>query len=67
MGFVAPRVVSVHLADVGRVEHGWEGPDRAQVGADSLDGRLIEDSGPAGGDESIVGKWIPRAEVELVK
>ena len=61
------RVVSVHLGDVGRVEHGREGSDRAQVRTDPLDGRLVEDPGPAGGDEGVVGERVPRAEVELVE
>ncbi len=67
MGVLGARVGSVHLGDVGRVEHGREWPDRAQVRADPLDGRLIEDPGPGGGDEGVVGERVPRAEVELVE
>ncbi len=67
MGFLGPRVLSVHLGDVGGVEHGREGADGAQVRADALDGRLIEDPGPAGGDEGIVGERVPRTEVQLVE
>ena len=67
MGVLGPGVVSVHLGDVGRVEHGRERPDRAQIGADPLDRRLVEDAGAAGGDEGVVGERVPRTEVELVE
>jgi hypothetical protein len=67
MGVLGARVVSMHLGDVGRVEHGWKRPDGAQVRTDPLDGRLVEDPGPAGGDEGVVGERVPRAEVELVE
>ena len=60
MGLLTPRVRPVHLGDVGRVEHGREGANRAQVGADPLDGRLIEDPGPAGGDEGHVEPVLAR-------
>ncbi len=60
-------VVPVDLGDVGRVEHGREGANGAQIGADPLDRRLVEDARPAGGDEGIVGNGVPCAEVELME
>ena len=62
MGVLGTRVLSVHLGDVRRVEYGREGPDRAQVGADPLDRLLVEDPGPAGGDEGVVGERVPHAQ-----
>jgi hypothetical protein len=67
MGVLGARVASMHLGDVGRIEHGREWSDRAQERTNPLDGRLVQNPGPAGGDESVVGERVPRAEVELVE